>query len=81
MAAIETDFRTAPLSDRERAILDYTIKLTRQPSKMVEADVEALRTSGLSDGEILDVCQITAYYAYANRLVDGLGVELEDYWS
>ena len=62
-------------------MLDYTIKLTRQPSKMVEADVEALRTSGLSDGEILDVCQITAYYAYANRLVDGLGVELEDYWS
>lgn len=81
MAAIETDFRTAPLSDRERAMLDYAIKLTRQPSKMVEADVEALRTSGLSDGEILDVCQITAYYAYANRLVDGLGVELEDYWS
>ncbi len=62
-------------------MLDYAIKLTRQPSKMVEADVEALRTSGLSDGEILDVCQITAYYAYANRLVDGLGVELEDYWS
>ena len=81
MAAIETDFRTAPLSDRERAMLDYAIKLTRQPSKMVEADVEVLRTSGLSDGEILDVCQITAYYAYANRLVDGLGVELEDYWS
>ncbi len=62
-------------------MLDYAIKLTRQPSKMVKADVEALRTSGLSDGEILDICQITAYYAYANRLVDGLGVELEDYWS
>ena len=81
MRAIETDYRTAPLSVRERAILDYAVKLTRHPSQMVEADVEALRATGLSDGEILDVCQITAYYAYANRLVDGLGVELEDYWS
>ena len=44
-------------------------------------DVEALRDAGLRDAEILDVCQITAYYNYANRIVDGLGVELESYWD
>lgn len=81
VAAVETNYRTAQLSSRERAILDYAVKLTRQPSEIIEADVEALRTTGLTDGEILDVCQVTAYYAYANRLVDGLGVELEAYWS
>ena len=48
---------------------------------MVEADVERLRDAGLRDAEILDVCQITAYYAYVNRLADGLGVELEAYWE
>jgi alkylhydroperoxidase family enzyme len=48
---------------------------------MTSRDVEALRDIGLTDGEILDVCQVTAYYNYVNRLADGLGVELEDYWA
>lgn len=48
---------------------------------MSEQDVMALRAVGLSDGEILDVCQVTAYYNYVNRLADGLGVELEPYWA
>ena len=44
-------------------------------------DVGALRTVGLDDGQILDVCQVAAYFNYVNRLADGLGVELEDYWD
>lgn len=44
-------------------------------------DVEALRKAGLGDDEILDAAQVTAYYAFANRLADGLGVELESFWS
>ncbi len=48
---------------------------------MQRDDVRALREAGLSDAEILDVCQVTAYYAYVNRLADGLGVELEAYWD
>jgi alkylhydroperoxidase family enzyme len=47
---------------------------------MTEGDIEPLRRAGLQDGEILDVCQVTAYYNYVNRLADGLGVELESYW-
>lgn len=47
---------------------------------MVEADVIALRKNGFSDTDILDINQITGYYAYVNRLADGLGVELEDFW-
>lgn len=48
---------------------------------MQETDVEALRAAGLGDDEILDVCQIAAYYNFVNRLADGLGVELEPYWK
>ena len=62
-------------------MLDYTVKLTREPWAMVEADVEALRAAGWSDAAILDVNQVTGYYAFVNRLADGLGVELEDFWE
>lgn len=62
------------------AILLYAQKLTLSPSEIVESDVDALRIAGLEDEEILDVCQTAAYYNYVNRLADGLGVELEDYW-
>jgi uncharacterized peroxidase-related enzyme len=79
--AIEEDHASAPLDTRERAIADYAVKLTARPQEMEEADVVALRDAGLSDAEILDVCQVTAYYNYVNRLADGLGVELEEYWE
>ena len=77
MTAIEDDYREADLSPRERAILDYAVKLTLTPSVMQRSDVEGLRGAGLSDAEILDVCQVTSYYNYVNRLADGLGVDLE----
>ncbi len=76
MTAIEDDYRDADLSRRERTILEYAVKLTLKPSEMQSSDVEALRGAGLSDAEILDVCQVTSYYNYVNRLADGLGVEL-----
>ena len=40
----------------------------------------ALRRHGWSDAAILDMVQVAAYYAFVNRLADGLGVELEPYW-
>ena len=75
------NYYTAEITDAERAMLDYASKLTVEPWKMVEADVVALRDEGFSDSAILDINQVTAYYAFANRLVDGLGVELEEFWD
>ena len=60
-------------------MLIYVEKLTRTPSKVVRADVEALRTAGFTDEDILGIVECAAYYAYANRVVDGLGVEVEDW--
>jgi len=79
--AIANGFRAAELSARERAMVDYAVKLTTAPQTMAESDVASLRDAGLSDGEILDVCQVVAYYNYVNRLADGLGVDLESYWD
>lgn len=79
--AIVADYRSAPLTDRERALVRYAEKLTRAPREMESADVDALRAAGLADAEILDACQITGYYNFVNRLAHGLGVELEEYWG
>ena len=71
------DWRNAPLSPRERALLVYAEKLTRTPAAMVQDDVQALRDAGLSDTGVLEVALVVAYFAYANRLADGLGVAQE----
>ena len=62
-------------------MLDYTHKLTLTPWSMVEADVQTLRSVGFSDSAILDINQVTGYYAFVNRLADGLGVPLEAFWG
>jgi alkylhydroperoxidase family enzyme len=58
-------------------MLSYVEKLTRTPGDMSEADVVALRDAGFTDRDVLDICTVTAYYAYVNRIADGLGVQLE----
>ena len=77
--ALKTNWRSADLSAADREMLTYTEKLTLTPWEMVEADVIALRNAGFSDAAILDINQVTGYYAFVNRLADGLGVELEAY--
>ena len=77
MAAVEADWRSAPLSDRRMAMLGFAVKLTLTPAAMDQADAEQLRVAGFSDRDILDITEVTAYYAYANRIADGLGVEIE----
>jgi len=62
----------------ELAALRYAEKLTLQPSEMDSSDVETMRQCGLEDGEILEVNQVCAYFAYVNRLLNGLGVSLGD---
>jgi len=75
------DWRNAPLSAADRAMLIYAEKLTIRPWEMVEEDVVQLREAGFSDAAILDINQVTGYYAFVNRLADGLGVELEGFWN
>lgn len=75
--ALKTGNPGAVFSGRELALLNYTRKLTLEPQSMLEADVQALRNTGLDDGEILEANQIVAYFNYVNRLLNGLGVSTE----
>lgn len=73
-AAIEArEILRVPVRDAEKAAMRYAQKLTEAPAQMVERDVWALRDEGFSDGEILEINQVVAYFAYANRTVLGLG--------
>ena len=63
------------ITERELVMCEYAGKLTLDLGNMVEADLQPMRDIGLSDEGILDVNQIVAYFAYANRTVNGLGVD------
>lgn len=77
--AVETDFESADISERRKTMLRYALKLTLTPAAVDESDVAALRVTGFSDRDILHVAEVTAYFAYANRIADGLGIPLEDW--
>lgn len=65
------------LTVREIAALDYAALLTKKPSDITPATLEQMRAAGLDDGTILEINQVAAYFAYANRTVLGLGVDKE----
>jgi len=75
------DYRQAPLASRDAAMLDYVVKLTRTPWSVAELDVAAVRTAGFTDAAILDIVLVAGYYAFVNRLAQGLGVPLEAFWD
>ncbi len=78
---LATDYREATLTDADRAILDYSVRLTQDPSSVATDGVEQLREHGFDDRAILDICLAASYYNFANRVADGLGIELEEYWT
>jgi uncharacterized peroxidase-related enzyme len=78
LAALEGNPATAPLDRRQRALVDYALKLTATPSEVNEQDIASLREVGFSDLAIHDAAAITAYFNFVNRLALGLGVDLEE---
>lgn len=75
------DYRQAKLSEADRTMLDYVAKLTLTPAKVAAEDVTRLREVGFADKAILEINQITGFFAWCNRTIAGLGVELEDFWQ
>lgn len=67
------DYRQAPISAADKAMLAYVEKLTLAPSEMEASDVAALRAHGFTDRAILDVVLMAGLFNLYNRVVDGLG--------
>ena len=71
------DIDELPLSLKEKAALRYASRLSLEPGNSDVSWIEELRQSGWSDGEILEINQVTSYFAYVNRVVLGLGCYTE----
>jgi len=78
MKHIAKNFKKADISEKEKIMLYYVQKLTKEPYSIKKKDVETLKIAGYSDRDIFDINQITAYFNYVNRIADGLGVNLEN---
>jgi len=70
------DFSKA-LNEKQLAGMQYAVKLTNDHKNITRSDMETLQAAGFNDGEILEVNQVVSYFNYVNRMVVGLGVDLE----
>jgi len=70
---LQTNHAYANVEPKERAMLDFALKLTESSSTCTEADVDALREAGWNDEEIMDIAQVAAMFNFTNRLASGLG--------
>ena len=72
--ALRDDWRTAPLSEAERVIVEYTVKITEDATRITPHDHERLRAVGYDDRGILQITLIASWFNYINRVADALGV-------
>ena len=74
-AVVEVNYRHADLTSRERAMADYTWKLTATPAEVDEADLAPLRNEGIAERDIFYIIAITSYFNLSNRIMSGLGIK------
>ena len=75
---LRSDYRRAPITDAERAMLDFCVAITQNATQIVREDVEGLRAHGFDDRAILQITLIAAWFNYINRVADALGVGRDD---
>jgi uncharacterized peroxidase-related enzyme len=74
---LKTDPANAPLEPPDKAMIDFVLKLTREPWTVKKDDVALLQQSGFSEEQVVDIVLITCTFNFMDRLADGLGVELD----
>jgi uncharacterized peroxidase-related enzyme len=72
--SIRKDFRSAPISDQDRVMLEYVEQLTRDATHIGPAHHDQLRAAGFDDRGILQITLIASWFNYINRVADALGV-------
>jgi len=75
--ALRKDFRTAPVSEQDKTMLEYVVKLTKDATQCSLADHQKLRAAGFDDRGILQITLIASWFNYINRVADALGVGRE----
>ena len=75
--ALQTDYRSAPIAEQDRIMLDYVVKLTKDATTVSPEDHQKLRAAGFDDRGILQITLIASWFNYINRVADALGVGRE----
>lgn len=79
---IEHNYRSAPLTPKQKAMLDFAVKLTEQPDKIEEADRDALRKAGFSHRDIWDIAAVAGFFNMSNRIAAAVDMRPnEEYYS
>ena len=71
---LRRDYRTAPITEQERVMCDYVVKLTKDAVQCSPTDLDGLRAAGFDDTGILQITLIASWFNYINRVADALGV-------
>ncbi len=75
---VAIDHRKADITPKQKAMLDFAVKLARTPEALEEADHRALREHGFSDEDIWDIGGITAFFALSNRMAHLIAMRPND---
>jgi uncharacterized peroxidase-related enzyme len=78
VAALCDDYRTAPITPAERAMLDYAVDISEDATRVTRETLDGLRTHGYDDRGILQIALIASWFNYINRVADALGVGRDD---
>ena len=73
-----TDYRKADITEQDRLILEYAETISRNAASITRDYIDGLKRHDMPDRMLHDIVQVASYFAYINRLADGLGVELEE---
>ena len=76
--ALEEDYKSAPITEQDRVMLDYVVQVTKDATRISPADHERLRAVGFDDQGILQITLIASWFNYINRVADALGVGRPD---
>ncbi len=77
MQALSEDYRSAPISAQDRAMLDYVVQITKDATRISPEHHARLRAMGFDDKAILQITLIASWFNYINRVADALGVGRE----
>ncbi len=73
--ALAFNYRVAEIEPKQRAMLDFALKMARASAEIVEADRATLRTAGFSEADIWDIAAVASFYAMSNRMASATGMQ------
>jgi len=77
VGALQENYKTAPISEQDKVMLDFVVQLTRDATRLSQEDHERLRAVGFDDKGILQITLLASWFNYINRVADALGVGRE----